>query len=296
MNRYIIFILSFVLLFSGIACTRQKQTIIDQSTSGKLQVAATIFPLYDILKQVGGEYIDAHLILPPGSSPHTFDITPQTLKDFSNVSEVFIIGYSIDGWADKMWKNGLDITYMEVSDGVSLRESMDPEDGFLDLHYWLDPENAVIISNNVANRLSEIDPLHAVYYQTNAGNFADVVHTKDIEWKQKLSNIPHKEFITFHDSFFYFANHFGLTIAATFEPFPGKEPTPQYLRDVQTIMKEKNITTLFLEPQLSQEAIKAFAQDTQATIKILDPLGGIEGRNSYIGLIEYNVNVLAGVL
>ena len=45
----------------------------------KLKLSATIFPLYDILKNVGGDLVDVHLIVPPGASPHIYEFSPKDL-------------------------------------------------------------------------------------------------------------------------------------------------------------------------------------------------------------------------
>ena len=85
-------------------------------------------------------------------------------------------------------------------------------------------------------------------------------------------------------------------MVASFEPFPGKTPSPQYLIALQEQVKMNNINSLFIEPQLSQEAIKTLANDLEVTINILDPLGGIENRNSYIELIDFNVTSIINTL
>ena len=115
-------------------------------------------------------------------------------------------------------------------------------------------------------------------------------------WKEKLSDISSKNIVTFHDAFGYFADHFGLQIVATFEPFPGKEPTPSYLQALQEEITERQITTLFIEPQLSAAALQQFADDNNLTIGTLDPLGGTDERLSYIDMMHYNVKSIAEAL
>ncbi len=84
----------------------------------------------------------------------------------------------------------------------------------------------------------------------------------------------------------------GLYIVVTFEPFPGKEPTAKYLEELNKVVKEDNIKVIFSEPQMSNDVLKPFAKDLGLELFVLDPLGGDEGRDSYIETMEYNGNIL----
>jgi len=108
--------------------------------------------------------------------------------------------------------------------------------------------------------------------------------------ERKNRRFKTKNIVVFHDAWGYFADHFGLTVVGTFEPFPGQEPTPQYLKELQVAVKDYNIKALFAEPQLSQDSIKTLAKDLGVDIKVLDPTGGVEGRMSYIEMMDFNVN------
>ncbi|MFH2018881.1 MAG: metal ABC transporter substrate-binding protein [bacterium] len=273
----------------------------------KMEVAATIFPLYDIVKIVGGEKINPILILPPGSSPHTFEVSPSQVKQMQNVKLIFSIGMGMDAWAENIAQvvNNADIINLDqyialkpfelqghkeepaMEDGHS-HENMDPN-WDVDPHYWLDPDNARIMAIRIARHLGAIDAANKSYYESRAQDFIDDLMAKDSQWEEKINLLNKKEIVVFHDAWGYFADHFGLKIVATFEPFPGKSPSPQYLINLQNAIKTNNITALFVEPQLSKEAITALADDLKVKVDVLDPLGGIGERNSYINMIEYNV-------
>ena len=49
---------------------------------------------------------------------------------------------------------------------------------------------------------------------------------------------------------------------------------------------------MFVEPQLSQTALRSLANDMGVKIGVMDPLGGTESSMSYISLIDYNINAL----
>lgn len=306
MNKKIIWggvvVLILLVISSLIYNFSSRQTLPNTNDTGRIKVTATIFPLYDIVKNVGGDKIDTILVLPPGSSPHTYEISPNQVKEMQNAKILFTIGAGVDGWAENIAKTVNGIAVVDLDQYVSLKpfehqeheheevNTEEHEHGNMDPHYWLSPDNAIIMAQQVASQLSLIDENNKAYYETQANNFITTLKSKDIEWKNKINQLNKKELVVFHDAWGYFADHFDLKIVATFEPFPGKTPTPQYLINLQKEVKEYNVTSLFVEPQLSKEAVTTLADDLNVKVDVLDPLGGIDERNSYINLLDYNIN------
>jgi len=152
------------------------------------------------------------------------------------------------------------------------------------------------MAESIAFEFSRIDPAGEDYYYSNALNFRQEIDSKNSVWKESLVGLRNKNIIALHDAWNYFADHFGLNIIASFEPYAGREPSPQYLINLQHEVLENDVKVIFTEPQLSHGSIISFATDLDLNIAILDPLGGVEGRNSYIDLINYNVNSVADAL
>lgn len=284
-----------------------KKDITKDNQDNKIKVAATIFPLYDLVRSIGGEKVEAILILPPGASPHTYEVSPAKVKETQDVSLLFTIGAGVDSWAEKLIQED-DVRVVSLEESVSLKpfkvQGHDHEDehedehehGDLDPHYWLSPNNAILIVQKISIELSLLDPENGHYYLRNADNFISELEIKNAEWEDKISKLNKKELVVFHDAWGYFADYFGLEIVATFEPFPGKTPTPQYLIKLQEEVKENNIKSLFVEPQLSKEAISTLAQDLGVEVAILDPIGGLAERGNYLDLISSNVNNIYNAL
>jgi len=139
--------------------------------SGRLKVAATIFPIYDILKEVGGDKVEVVLIIPPGSSPHTFALSPSVTKKLQKTDLFLAVGGDIDVWAPDFSTALGSREYLELADFIELRpfgfeHTHDDEDGHedeekydeddedehdddFDPHYWLDPVNAPLIAEQI---------------------------------------------------------------------------------------------------------------------------------------------------
>jgi ABC-type Zn2+ transport system substrate-binding protein/surface adhesin len=100
----------------------------------------------------------------------------------------------------------------------------------------------------------------------------------------------------FHSAFDYFAAAYGVRIVATFEPIPGQEPGPRHVREFLRRLREHNLRVLFIEPQLNAAPLRSLARDIGVNLQELDPLGGIEGRQSYLALMRFNASQIASAL
>ena len=89
--------------------------------SEKLPVIASIYPIADMVQQVGGDYVDVTFVLPAGASPHTFEPKPSLVKKFSSARIFFMVGAGLEFWAKKFIElAGPGLTTVVLSEGVSL--------------------------------------------------------------------------------------------------------------------------------------------------------------------------------
>ncbi|HPY08972.1 MAG: metal ABC transporter substrate-binding protein [Patescibacteria group bacterium] len=286
-------------LFLG-ACSIKDDTKSKQIESGdnevnKIKVATTIFPLYDLAQEIGGEKVETILLLPPGASPHTFEISPQKVKDLAGSQLLFMIGLKLDDWAINLVNKTNDVKVVDLSTAVELQTLTEEGDetGDFDPHYWLSPQQAKLIVNQIAKELSVLDEANSEYYLVRAQSYQQKIEEKITTWQSTLAKMENKNLVVFHDAWGYFASDFNLNIVANLEPFPGKSPSPKYLEEINKIIKQYQVKTLFVEPQLAINMAQTFAQDLDLEIRVLDPLGGLDNRDSYLSLIEYNVNEIA---
>ncbi|MBN1915899.1 zinc ABC transporter substrate-binding protein [Candidatus Dojkabacteria bacterium] len=300
MSRRLVFglvILFSVLFMTSVFLYTGSRSDLDER--GKLKIAASIFPLYDFTREIAGDKAEVILILPSGSSPHTFEPTPRDQEKLIGTDAVFVIGHGLDGWAEYLATSiSVNTKVVPVDRGIALLESRDEDAGdFFDPHYWLSLTNAGIIVDNITEELTLLDPANSYFYTRNAIKYKEKLFTLRENSLGELSSIRTNKIITFHSAFSYFAQDFGLEVVATIEEYPGKEPTIQYIASVREIMGQHETDVLFREPQLSDSVVMALSEDTGAQIYTIDPEGGgIAGIESYIELIEYNVSTIKKAL
>jgi zinc transport system substrate-binding protein len=292
----ILCVLSSLLLAAPAGCAKRNET------AGKPQVAATIFPLYDISRNITGDKMDVELILPPGASPHTFEITPQRVRNLQGTKIILKIGHGLDDWTDRLSAFLNKVQIVTVDEGINFIYEDESQDsghhaqGGVNPHYWLSVKDAQIVANNIADSVIALDSGNANVYRQNLKAYIEELQELESQIAQRLQPYKGAKIVTFHDSWAYYAREFDLQIAATIEPFPGRQPTPKYLADLQNTVTSHNIHALFIEPQLSSESVESFVHDLGVRLYVLDPLGGVEGRDSYIQLMRYNTDTIVEAL
>jgi zinc transport system substrate-binding protein len=101
-------------LFSGAAAAE----------AAKLKVTATIFPLYDFARQVGGDRVEVSLLLPPGVEAHTYAPRPGDMIRLGNADVFLYTGEFMEPWAENLVK-GVDnpaLLVVDTSRGIELAE------------------------------------------------------------------------------------------------------------------------------------------------------------------------------
>lgn len=284
-----------------------------EPAGGKLKVATTIFPLADIVENIGNGRVEVVNLVPPGASPHTFEVTPSSIKQLQNTQVIFAIGGSLDAWTANILSVGNEVEVYSVNQGIErqpfhvvhehehehegeIREGHRHEANGLDPHYWLSTENVKIMAANVAEKLSELDPDNAPFYRSNLIAYQSELNEVHNQIEIILENLEFRDLIVFHESWNYFADEFDLEIVGVFVSSPGKEPTPQYLAKLHETAIEHAVPAVFSEPQLSPETIRPFVEDLDLELYILDPLGGIDERDSLINTLIYNAKVIKEAL
>jgi zinc transport system substrate-binding protein len=299
MSKYFILFMVFIVIF-GIATSAVMK--FNGEKSDKPKVAATIFPIYDVLKNIAGEELEVVLLLPLGSSPHTFDISPREVRHLSGGKILFAIGHGLDDWSFKiadsanvnklvLMDKNIDLLHYDDDHGDEEDQDNhgDENDEEMDPHYWLSVKNIIKIAEQINSELSNEFPQNSFVFEANTAHFIERMEKLDEEIKFRLIQLNSPNIATFHNAWAYFSNEYPINIVTTFEEYPGQEPTARYLSQFQEKIREFNVKVVFSEPQFSPMALEPIANDLGVKLTTLDPLGGLEGRETYEHLMLYNV-------
>ena len=289
----------FIFVFSAIQLQASK------CFGEKFPIIASIFPVADMVRQVGGMYVDVTTVIPPGASPHTYEPKPSLLKKISEARVFFMIGAGLELWAGKfvrLSKNQLHT--VKLSDGISLiklskhhhgdEDISDTKSGFANPHIWLDPNIAKLMVNKIISVLCKIDNKHMKYYKHNGLAYLDKLDSLHDLISSTVEKFKIRKYVCFHPAWDYFARRYRLESVGVIEAAPGRNPTPRNIKKIVSLIIKHDIRAVFAEPQLNPKVAEVIAREADVKVLFLDPMGGpdIKGRNSYFDLMKYNLRVL----
>ncbi|MGB4375697.1 MAG: metal ABC transporter substrate-binding protein [Defluviitoga tunisiensis] len=271
-----------------------------------LNVSTSITPYYLIVKEIIGEKGSVNLVIPAGNSPHTYSLTPQTLKNLYDSDVLILNGLNLEIFISKLTENlkqeNIKIIYVsdyipekELITGIhedegedNLRSNLENEELY-NPHIWLDPYLVyTYIIPGLVEDLSKTDPENREFYSQN-GNYVINRLVKLDNYLTEKSKQVRGEIFVVHNSFDYFSKRYNIKIAAVVESIPGVPPTPKEIIQLTEISKNKNVKAIFNEPQLSDKATNTIAKNLNLNVGLLDPLGSNDQIIDIDSLYLYNM-------
>jgi ABC-type Zn uptake system ZnuABC Zn-binding protein ZnuA len=159
----------------------------------------------------------------------------------------------------------------------------------------MDPLNAKIVAEHIANAFCAQDQKSCADYRSNLKKFTEMIDTRLNAWQQALSPFKGQQVAAYHNSWLYFANRFGLKIDLFLEPKPGVPPTPTHLAEVITKMKQDKVHVIIVDPYLNRRTAETVGEKTGATVVDVSQFpGGIKGtEGGYVTLMDHLVDAIA---
>jgi len=259
-----------VTILSG--CVSQDESSISappSNASHRINVAATIAPLGDFVKLVGGEKVEVAVVVPPGAEPHTFEPTPSLMIDVAKADLYIMNGAGIEFWMNKLLEANKRMVVVDSSKGIVLLQE---SKGEIDPHIWLSLRNGAVQVENICSGLIKVDSQNKDYYIKNRDDYLEKLSALDAELNRTFAGKKNKKFIVQHPAWTYFARDYSLIQVPLMEN--EKEPGPKYLGEVIELAKKNNISTIFVEPQFNPKSAEVIAREMNARIVTIDPLAG----------------------
>jgi zinc transport system substrate-binding protein len=254
-------------------------------STSKLKVVASFFPVYEFLRKVGGDKVDASVLIPIGAEPHDFDPTIQQIQGVESAAILVYNGADME----TTWINKVNPKFtVDISKGLNLLGSNDPEiHAPTDPHIWLDPILATYQVENIRDGLIKVDPKNAAYYDQNADKFIGQLKSLDASIRGNLSgsNCAKRDFIAFHNAFSYFAKEYGLNQHSIKGLTPEGEILPQRLVEVVQLAKNLGINVIYSEDLIDPRLAQAIADEIpNGKVVVLSPIEGIKPQEQQLGI------------
>jgi zinc transport system substrate-binding protein len=283
-TKAIIYTLIMFILFSTVQ-NLYAQNPVSNSTlqleiNSKLKVVSSFFPIDQFVGKVGGEAIERMLLIPKGVEPHDYE---PTIKDIQRVDSADVLVYNGLGFEDWIGKMS-NPQKIDASKGLNA-SYLDERNMTFDPHVWLDPLLAKKQVENVRDGLIMIDPNHKDIYVNNSNNFLNELDNLDEKIRTDLESCKKKDFITFHNSFSYFAKQYGLNQHSISNTDPESEVTPARLTEIINIAKTLGLQVIYSEELVDPRQATVIAQEVpDGKVLVLSPIEGLSENEQKAGL------------
>jgi manganese/iron transport system substrate-binding protein len=288
--------LSFAVVISIVACGSAPAT-------GKgLKVVASTTLIGDVVREAGGDHINLSVLLPVGADPHTFEPRPQDMAALSEAQVVFINGLGLEEALKPALEANVKGKVVEVSQGIQALP-FDGEHSAGDPHTWMDPNNTIIWTRNIANALSQADPANADAYQANADAYVNKLKELDGWISQQVKQVPvdQRKLVTDHAVLAYFAKKYGFEQVGLVVPAlsTNASPSAQELAALEDTIRTLGVKAIFVSKEVNPSTSEQIAQDTG--VKLVPIYSGSlgeagSGAETYLDWMRYNVNAIVEAL
>lgn len=266
-NKLLLLAIGFLTFFSCIK-TPQREN----------RITVTVEPQRYFASMLADTLFIIEAIVPPGTSPETYDPSPVQMTGLARSKAYFSIGGIgfEKAWLDKLKANHPQVRFFDNSRGAALIETAPTHThaghrhGETDPHIWNSPKEVLTIVKNMYAALLEIDPAHTAIYTENYLKLTALIKETDAQIADMLKTSEAKAFVIYHPALGYFARDYGLTQYCIEND--GKEPSPGQMKRLVETVKRLHIKTVFVQQEFDRKNAEAVARETGCKIVVINPL------------------------
>ena len=298
------FILSMMFFFPAMS---------DAHAGKKLKVVATLEFLADWTKQIGQEHVDVEFIHDSRLDVHYFQPRPAHVLKCTRTDMVIIGGLDLDAWMQALLDASRNrniqygrVGYVDASFGIvnvlqkpvgRVDMAMGDVHPFGNPHYFHCLENVGVALENIVTGLSRNDPDNADVYRMNKETYWQEVQTTFKRVKELMKPFRGTKVVTYHQSWEYFAEEFGLKILGYVEPKPGLPATPKHTKDLIALINQHQVKIVLKEPYYPKKPVKRLMKKTGVkVVELVNYPGGRKNAHTYLQNLEANINDLVQAL
>lgn len=279
----------------------------------KLNVVATTPDLAAVAREVGGDLLTITTLAKPVEDAHFVDPRPSFIARLNRADALITGGAELEaGWLPPLLDSARNRKLSAGAPGliraakriklVEVPDALDRSRGDVHAmgnpHFMVDPVNARLVAQEIADAFCRVDQANAPAYRANLDAFFRRLESKLSEWEAALKPFAGARLAAYHNTWLYFGKRFGLKIDLFLEPKPGLPPAPAHLASVISKMRVEKVKIIIIEPYQHRRTAEAVAEATGAKVLLLTQQpGAVRGTEAgYIELLDFIVGSVAKVL
>lgn len=262
----------------------------------KRVLTVTIEPQRYFLDQIVGNAFTINTLVPPGTSPETYEPAPSVMINMGKSDIYFMVGDLgfENAWSKRLAENNPDVAIVSCSEGIERMEGHDHShddhgDGHdhglhhhadnreylhahsgIDPHVWSSPLAVKIFVRNMLDAVVKADPDNEEIFRSNFDEFSVKIERTDSLIRDLLKDAPSRSFIIYHPALGYFARDYGLHQYSI--EFEGKSPSPSQIKELVDVARKEKINTVFIQRGFDSKNAAVVAQEIGAEVFEIDPL------------------------
>ncbi|MDA7502170.1 zinc ABC transporter substrate-binding protein [Chitinophagales bacterium] len=289
--------------------TEKKENTANTKTGGKKQIVATTGMIADMLKHVGGDYIEVESLMGPGVDPHLYKATQGDLRKLRAADAIFYNGLKLEGKMEEIFekmaaKKMVEAISKNIPEESLIKIQMEHSDlTQVDPHIWFDIVTWASCLSTVEHALAELIPEGKKEFQKNRSAYANELMDLHKKVELGLARIPQesRKLVTSHDAFSYFARAYNIKVSA----LQGMSTVTEFgLRDIANLVNEivdEQVPAIFVESSIDPKNMNAVIEGCRQKgfeVRLGGPLFsdamGAEGtpEGEYVGMIEHNLRTI----
>ncbi len=280
------------------------------------KVVVSIKPLHSLVAAVMQGIDSPELLVGGNASPHTYQLKPSQARLLQDADIIFWTGQGLEAFLEKPLASlaanasivELDkapgLIKLPLREGGTFEEHLDEAPGGeahhdeVDMHLWLDTNNAKSIAAEIERNLALADPENAARYQANLLALHGRLDSLAEQIAAIVAPIKDRPFVVFHDAYHYFENQFGVKVSGSITVSPEVMPGADRVSEIHAKVSSMGVTCVFAEPQFEPAIINVVLEGSSAKSGILDPEAGslAEGPDLYFDMMLAIANNLRDCL
>ena len=225
---------------------------------------------------------------------HDYTLTTSDLKKFENADIFIENGYGIENFSQKIINSYPNVQI--IDSGNKITDVIQEEGGEVNAHFWTSIDNYILQVNEIKDRLKEIDKNNANKYEENASNYISKLENLKQKYNNELEQVKGKKVVSLNEAFSYLFKFAGIEEELIETDHEQSALSAEEVKNVIDMINNENIEAIIIAENDDEQNALAIANETNAKIyRLKDGMSGDNSTNSYINIMEENLEILKGI-
>lgn len=290
-------ILVIVVMIVAICVVGKRVGAPKQEAKEQFKIVTTFYPIFIMTSNITQGAQNIELVNMTDISVgclHDYALSTQDMKKLEKAEVVIQNGLGLENFMDKILDTYSNIQIIDSSKNITNRIE---ENGEVNNHIWTSLSNYILQVEEIANRLSQINPENEEVYKRNKESYIKQLKELQERYQTELTNLKGKKAICLNEAFSYLAKEVGVDIISVETNHEESSLSAEKMKELIETMKSEQITAILVDSQDDLKSAQTLANETGARIFSLQSgLIGDVANNSYVQTMQDNLTTLKEIL